>query len=203
MSNTGKVTTGFSMSLDGFIAGPNEDFQQLFAWMTSGETEYAITIGEQEQKLKIEEESIKQFDEAINTTGALVAGRRLYELTHGWGGHHPVGAPVVVVSHRPKPDWVQEEWPVTFVTGGLESALEQAQAIAGGKNVVIASATIVQQCLNAGLLDEIHIDLVPFLLGDGVRLFEHLKVAPVALEDPQVSIGKGVTHLTYRIKKQG
>jgi len=59
----------------------------------------------------------------------------------------------------------------------------------------------VQQCLNAGLLDEIHIDLVPFLLGDGVRLFEHLKAAPVALEDPQVSSGTGVTHLTYRIKK--
>ena len=110
-------------------------------------------------------------------------------------------APVVVVTHRPRPEWVKEEWPVTFVSDGLESAIEQAKGIAGGKNVVVASATIVQQCLNAGLLDEIHIDLVPFLLGDGVRLFEHLKVAPVALEDPQVSIGTGVTHLTYRIKK--
>ncbi|HEX4713665.1 MAG TPA: dihydrofolate reductase family protein, partial [Ktedonobacteraceae bacterium] len=109
--------------------------------------------------------------------------------------------PVVVVTHRPPPEWVEEEWPVTFVTDGLESALAQAKAIAGGKKVVVASATIVQQCLNAGLLDEIHIDLVPFLLGDGVRLFEHLKLAPVALEDPQVRIGKGVTHLTYRLKK--
>ena len=201
MRNAGKVTTGFSMSLDGFIAGPNEDFQQLFAWMTSGDTEYTLTIGEKEQKLKIAAESVERFDDALNTTGALVAGRRLYELTNGWGGHHPVGAPVVVVTHRPRPEWVREEWPVTFVTDGLESALEQAQVIAGGKKVVVASATIVQQCLNAGLLDEIHIDLVPFLLGDGVRLFEHLKVAPVALEDPQVSIGTGVTHLTYRIKK--
>lgn len=197
----GKVTTGFSMSLDGFVADPNEDFQHLFAWMTRGDIEYTITIGEQEQKLKLAAESVKQFDDAINTTGALVAGRRLYELTHGWGGHHPVGAPVVVVTHRPPPEWVKEEWPVTFVTGGVESAIEQAKAIAGDKSVAIASATIVQQCLNAGLLDEIHIDLVPFLLGDGVRLFEHLKVAPVALEDPQVSIGKGVTHLTYRIIK--
>jgi len=202
MANTGKITTGFSMSLDGFVAGPNEDFQQLFAWMGSGDTEYSITIGDQEQKLKIAGKSVEMFEDAINTTGALVAGRRLYELTHGWGGHHPINAPVVVVTHRPRPEWVQEDWPVTFVTGGLESALEQAQKIAGGKNVVVASATIVQQCLNAGLLDEIHIDLVPFLLGDGVRLFEHLKVAPVALEDPQVSIGKGVTHLTYRVKKE-
>lgn len=202
MSNTGKVTTGFSMSLDGFIAGPNEDFQHLFAWMSSGDTAYTITIGEDEQKLKIAAESARRLDDAINTTGALVAGRRLYELTHGWGGHHPIGAPVVVVTHRPPPEWVEEAWPVTFVTGGLESALEQAQAIAGGKNVVIASATIVQQCLNAGLLDEIHIDLVPFLLGDGIRLFEHLKLAPVELEDPQVSIGTGVIHLTYRIKRE-
>jgi dihydrofolate reductase len=190
------------MSLDGFIAGQGEDFQHLFAWMASGDTEYTLTIGDREQKLKIAAESVERFDDALNTTGALVAGRRLYELTNGWGGHHPVGAPVVVVTHRPPPEWVKEEWPVTFVTDGLESALEQAKVIAGEKSVVVASATIVQQCLNAGLLDEIHIDLVPFLLGDGVRLFEHLKVAPVALEDPQVSIGKGVTHLTYRIKKE-
>lgn len=201
MSNAGKITTGFSMSLDGFIAGPNENFQQLFAWMASGDTDYTLTIGDQEQKLKIAVESVEMFEDTINAAGALVAGRRLYELTHGWGGHHPIGAPVVVVTHRPAPEWVQEEWPVTFVTGGLESALEQAKAIAGAKNVVVASATIAQQCLNAGLLDEIHIDLVPFLLGNGVRLFEHLKGAPIALEDPQVSIGKGVIHLTYRVKK--
>jgi len=201
MGNIGKVTAGFSMSLDGFIAGPNEDFQQLFAWMSSGDTNYTITIGNEEQKLKISEESIEMFEEAIKSTGALVAGRRLYELTHGWGGHHPIGAPVVVVTHRPPPEWVRLEWPVTFVTEGVRSAIEKAKAIAGAKNVTVASAKIAQQCLNAGLLDEIHIDLVPFLLGDGLRLFENLKVAPVSMENPEVRIGKGVTHLTYRIKK--
>src|SRR5579859_4174271 len=148
MRNTGNVTTGFSMSLDGFIAGPNEDFQHLFAWMASGDTEYTLTIGDQEQHLKIAAESVKRLDNAVNTTGAVVAGRRLYELTSGWGGHHPMAAPVVVVTHRPRPEWVKEEWPVTFVTDGLESALEHAKVIAGGKNVTILSATIVQQCLN-------------------------------------------------------
>lgn len=202
MSNAGKITTSFSMSLDGFIAGANEDFQHLFAWMTSGDTDYSLMIGDREQKLKLAVESIKMFDNAIHTAGALVAGRRLYELTHGWGGHHPIGAPVVVVTHRAPPEWVRPEWPVTFVTDGLQSALEQAKVIAGEKSVVIASATIAQQCLNAGLLDEIHIDLVPFVLGNGVHLFEHLNVTPIALEEPQVSIGKGVTHLTYRIKKE-
>ena len=158
MSNTGKVTTGFSMSLDGFVAGPNENFQQLFAWMTGGDTDYTLTIGKEEQKLKIAEESIEMFNDAINTAGALVAGRRLYEPTHG-EGHHPVGVPVVVVTHRPPPEWIEANSPVTFVTHGVQSAIEQAKGIAGGKNVVIASTTIVQQCLNAGLLDEIHIDL--------------------------------------------
>ncbi|HWZ20538.1 MAG TPA: dihydrofolate reductase family protein [Ktedonobacteraceae bacterium] len=102
---------------------------------------------------------------------------------------------------RPPPEWVKVDWPVTFVTGGVESAIERAKVIACDKKVVVASATIVQQCLNVGLLDEIHIDLVPFLLGDGVRLFENLKVAPVAMENPQARIGTGVTHLTYSIKK--
>jgi dihydrofolate reductase len=190
------------MSLDGFVAGPNEDFQHLFAWMTSGDTNYSMMIGDREHRLKLSAESIKMFDNAINAAGALVAGRRLYELAHGWEGHHPIDAPVVVVTHRPSPEWVRPEWPVTFVTDGLHSAIEQAKVIAGGKSVSIASATIAQQCINAGLLDEIHIDLVPFILGNGIRLFEHLKGAPIALEEPQVSIGKGVTHLTYRIKKE-
>jgi dihydrofolate reductase len=201
MSTRGKVTTGFSMSLDGIIAGPNEDFQHLFAWMGQGDIDYTLRIGDQEQRLKIAATSAARLDEAVAAAGALVAGRRLYELTHGWGGHHPIGAPVVVVTHRLAPDWVGAGWPVTFVTDGLEAAIERAHEIAGGKDVVVASATIAQQCLNAGLLDEIHVDLVPFVLGDGVRLFEHLSVTPVALDDPVVSIGTGVTHLTYRVRK--
>ncbi|HEY0753954.1 MAG TPA: dihydrofolate reductase family protein [Ktedonobacteraceae bacterium] len=201
MSNTVKVTTGFSMSLDGFVAGPNEDFQHLFAWMASGDTDYTIRIGDRERTLKISEESIEGFADASKTTGVLVAGRRLYEITHGWGGHHPIDAPVVVVTHRPPPEWVQEDWPVTFVTDGLASAIAQAKVLAGDKKVAVASATIAQQCLNAGLLDEIHIDLVPFLLGDGVRLFENLRLAPMALENSRVAIGQGVIHLTYRCKK--
>jgi len=132
--------------------------------------------------------------------GALVAGRRLFELTGGWGGRHPLDVPVVVVTHRAPPEWVKEGWPVTFVTDGVESAIEQAKAIAGDKDVVVASTTIVQQCLQAGLLDEIHIDLVPFLLGQGVRLFDHLD-APIELESTEVIESTGVTHLTFRVVK--
>jgi dihydrofolate reductase len=176
----GKVSTGFSMSLDGFVAGPNDDTQHVFAWMTSGDTDYTLTTGETEFHLKIAAASVEMFDEARNTIGAVVAGRRLYELTHGWGGYHPMDAPVVVVTHRPPPEWVKPEWPVTFITGGVQSAIERAKEIAGDKQVAVASPTLVQQCLGAGLLDEIHIDLVPVLLGDGVRLFERLKTAVLA-----------------------
>ena len=120
MRNAGKVSTGFSMSLDGFVAGPSEAyFDHLFAWMTSGDTDYTITIGDREQKLKLDAPGVETFQDATKTTGALVAGRRLYEITNGWGGHHPVGAPVVVVTHRPPPEWVKADWPVTFVMDGL------------------------------------------------------------------------------------
>ncbi len=197
----GKVATGFSMSLDGFVAGPGDDTQHVFAWMTRGDTDYTLTTGDTEFELKIAAESVEMFDDALTTIGAVVAGRRLYELAQGWGGHHPIGAPVVVVTHRPPPEWVNEGWPVTFVTDGLASAIERAKGIAGERLVAVASPRLVHQCLAAGLLDEIHIDLVPILLADGVRLFEHLKTGPIELEGPQVSEGHGVTHLTYRVKK--
>lgn len=198
----GIVSTGFSMSLDGFVAGPNDDETQVFVWMTSGDTDFTLTAGTGEYELKISEESAEMFEEAINTVGVLVAGRRLFDMTGAWGGKHPMNVPVVVVTHNIPQEWVYEGSTFTFVTDGVESSIKKAQEIAGDKKIAIASTTIVQQALNAGLLDEIHIDLVPFLLGDGVRLFERLKVAPVELGDPQVGIGKGVTHLTYPVKKK-
>lgn len=127
----GKVSTGFSMSLDGFVAGPNDDTQHVFAWMTRGDTDDTLTTGETAFELKIAAESVAMLEDARNTIGAVVAGRQLYELTQGWGGHHPIGAPVVVVTHRPPPEWVQEHWPVAFVTDGVASALERAKGIAG------------------------------------------------------------------------
>ncbi|MBO0779635.1 MAG: dihydrofolate reductase family protein, partial [Ktedonobacteraceae bacterium] len=108
--------------------------------------------------------------------------------------------PIVVVTHRPPPEWVKQEWPITFVHDGVESAITQARAIAGEKTVAVASTTIVQQCLKTGLLDEIHIDLVPFLLGSGIRLFDHLD-APIELESTSVIASTGVTHLTFRVLK--
>jgi dihydrofolate reductase len=131
----------------------------------------------------------------------LVTGRRTFDIANGWGGRHPVNVPVFVVTHSVPQEWVYEGSPFTFVTDGVQSAIEQAKAVAGDNDVAVGAASIVQQCIKAGMLDEIHIDLVPVLLGNGVRLFDHLSTELIELEITQVIEGAGVTHLTFRVVK--
>lgn len=189
------------MSLDGFIAGPGDDVQRLFAWMFSGDTDYTVSIGDEEMDLKLDEKSAESYDDAIQTIGAIVSGRRMFDVAHAWGGKHPMDVPVFVVTHSVPPEWADVESPFTFVTDGLESAIAQARQAAGDKNVGVGGADVARQCLKAGLLDEIGIDLVPVLLGDGVRLFEHLGIEPVELEATGMDQGQGVTHLRFRVLK--
>ena len=203
----GKVRTGHSTSLDGFIAGPNDGpeaplgdgGERLLAWYSGGDTEYRLP--DTEMVYKVSPQSAELLRETRRTTGALVTGRRTFDLTNGWGGRHPLDVPVFVVSHTVPQEWVYEGSPFAFVTNGLESAVEQAKAVAGNKDVGMVGASLVQQCIRAGLLDEIHVDLVPVLLGDGVRLFEHLGAEPIELESTRVIEGAGVTHLTFRVVK--
>jgi dihydrofolate reductase len=203
----GKVRTGHSMSLDGFIAGPNdgpetpmgEGGERLLAWYASGDTEY--TLPGSDMVFKVSPQSAELLRETRGTTGALVTGRRTFDLTNGWGGEHPLGVPVFVVTHTVPQEWVYEGSPFTFVTDGLESGVEQAKAVAGDKDVGVVGASLVQQCIKAGLLDEIHVDLAPVLLGGGVRLFDHLGTEPIELESTRVIEGAGVTHLTFRVRK--
>jgi dihydrofolate reductase len=133
--------------------------------------------------------------------GAFVTGRRTFDISNGWGGSPPLGVPTFVVTHTVPEEWVYEGSPFTFVTDGVEVAVEKARAVAGDKDVAVGAASIVQQCIRAGLLDEIHVDLVPILLGGGVRLFEHLGGEPIELENSRVIEGDGVTHLTFRVVK--
>jgi dihydrofolate reductase len=203
----GKVRTGHSTSLDGFIAGPNDGpeapmgdgGERLLAWYSGGDTEYRLPGPE--MVFKVSPQSAQLLRQTRRTTGALVTGRRTFDLTDGWGGRHPLDVPVFVVTHTVPQEWVYEGSPFAFVTDGLESALEQAKAVAGDKDVGLVGASIVQQCIRAGLLDEIHVDLVPVLLGGGVRLFEHLGTTPIELESTRVIEGAGVTHLTFRVVK--
>ena len=112
-----------------------------------------------------------------------------------------MGVSTFVVTHTVPQEWVYEGSPFTFVTDGVESAVEQARAVARDKNVAVGAASIAQQCIRAELLDEIHVDLVPVLLGGGVRLFEHIGAGPIELENTRVIEGAGVTHLTFRVVK--
>jgi dihydrofolate reductase len=194
----GKVITSISMSLDGFIAGPQDDVQQLFKWYFAGTEAFAVQGGR--MTLKVSPESAKLLAESIATTGAMVAGRRMFDLAGAWGGNPPF-APCFILTHNVAQEWVREGSPFTFVTDGIASAVAQAKAAAGDKNVAIATATTTQQCIKAGLLDEIHIDLVPVLLGDGVRLFEHLGSSAIELKQIKVIEAPGVTHLGYRVVK--
>ena len=204
----GKVSMGLTMSLDGFIAGPNdgpehplgEGGMRLFDWFSAGDTEYGLPGTE--MVFMVSPQSAEVLREAHGTMGAFVTGRRTFDITNGWGGNPPLGVPTFVVTHSVPQEWVYEGSPFTFVTDGLESAVEQAKTVAGDRVTAVGAASIVQQCLRAGLLDGIHVDLVPVLLGDGVRLFEHLG-GPVELERTQVVEGAGVTHMTFRVVKEG
>jgi dihydrofolate reductase len=192
----GEVIANMSVSLDGFIADPGDGIDELFGWMGSGDVEVPTAV--EWATFRTSQASADYMRAALAGTGALIAGRHLFDITHGWGGTHPVGVPVFVVSHRPAP----EDWPhtetFTFVDS-VEEAVRLAKAAAGTKDVVVASAKIAQQALDLGLLDAIAVDQVPVLLGDGVRWFENLTKVPVRFGTPTVVQGEGVTHLRYPV----
>lgn len=197
----GTVAAGFSMSLDGFIAGPNDDVGRVFAWMFSGDTDIKVSTGDEDMDLKVSASSAEQIEERTQLVGVIVSGRRMFDVAGAWGGKHPMDVPVVVVTHNIPQEWVREGSPFTFVTDGVESAIEKAVNIAGEKNIGVGGADITRQCLKLGLLDEIQIDLVPVLLGQGVRLFEYLGIEPIELERTSVIESPGVTHLSFRVVK--
>jgi dihydrofolate reductase len=200
----GKVVFNMTMSLDGFVAGPNDGpdngmgdgSDKLFNWYFSGDTEIPISDGN--MMLKVSQQSAAILEEAFETYGAGVWGRRTFDIAQGWGGHPP-GSPCFIVTHTVPQEWVAEDSPFTFVTDGIESAVRQAKEAAGDKDVVICTASILQQCLKAGLVDEIHVDVAPLLLGKGVRLFDHFGDEPIELESIRVIEAPGVTHLGFRV----
>jgi dihydrofolate reductase len=179
--DVGIVTSGLTMSLDGFIAGPNdgpehplgEGGMRLFDWYSSGDTDYVAPSGG--MTFKVSSQAAEMLHDAFSSIGAIVTGRRTFDITNGWGGTHPIGEHVPI-----------------FVL---------ARAAAGEKNVAVGAASPVQQCLKAGILDEVHVDLVPVLLGDGVRLFDHLGTEHIELERIELIADPDVTHMTFRVVK--
>lgn len=195
----GKVGTGFSMSLDGFIADTEGNVGRLFDWYTGGDTEYETPGGR--MTLKVSSDNAELVRSSYGTMGALVVGRRRFDQARGWGGRHHMDVPVFVVTHSVPQEWVYEGSPFTFVTDGVEIAVEQARALAGDKDVGVGGANVAQQAIRAGLVDEIGVDLVPILLGDGIRFFDHLGPEQFELERTRAIEGAGVTHLRFRVVK--
>ncbi len=201
-----KVVFNMTMSLDGFVAGPNDGPENglgdggdgLFEWYFRGDTEIPISDGN--MVLRVSAQSAEILKEAMGTYGAGVWGRRTFDIARAWGGHPP-GTPCFIVTHTAPQEWVKDGSPFTFVTDGVESAIRQAKKAAGNKDVVVCTASILQQCLKAGLLDEIHVDVAPILLGSGVRLFDHLGPGPIKLECIRAIEAPGVTHLGFRVVK--
>jgi dihydrofolate reductase len=166
--------------------------------MTSGNVEFQ-TGGSDPMTFNVSAPSAEHLRSLWAELGAVLTGRRTFDKAEGWGGNHGWG-PAFVVTHSIPAGWPRPNSTVHFVTDGIESAVKQAKAAARGKNVGVHGADTIQQLLNAGLLDEISVDIAALLLGSGVRLFDHLDIAPAVLGNPRVIAGVGVTHLRYPVR---
>ena len=191
-----------SMSLDGFIAGPNEGpdnglgdgGMRLHEWM----------FGDGDVDL----ESVRrsggangQIVDEFMSTGATVAGRATFELAGGWGGDHHDGAPVFIYSRR-EPGIDISQWPLVTYVSDVETAITEAKRAAGDKNVLVHGAAVTQLALAAGLLDEMELHVVPVLFGQGRRLFDGLEPKQIELERTRILEGEGgVTHMHYRVQR--
>ncbi len=184
-----------SMSLDGYIAGPNDGpdnpggdgFGRLHDWLETPEGSDGPSGAAGAMYAEME------------ATGAVLAGRRTVEQVDHYKGHHH-GVPIVVVSHRPAPPSVADYPLVTYVTDGIVAAMAQAKAAAGDRDVLVHGAVTAQEALAAGVLDELQIHLVPVLLGDGLRLFDVLP-SRVELEVVRVVDTPEATHIRYRVRR--
>jgi len=193
-----KVIAIMSMSLDGYVADHDDGVAEVLDWyFTSGNVEFP-TGGSDPMTCKVSASSAEHLRGLWSELGAVLTGRRTFQIADGWNGNHGWG-PAFVLTHRIPAGWPRPNSTVHFVTDGVESAVTQAKEAAAGKSVGVHGADTIQQCLNAGLLDEIHVDIAAVLLGSGIRLFDHLVGTPCALGTPTVIPGVGVTHLRYPV----
>lgn len=181
-----RVIVGMTMSLDGFVNDRNGDVDRLYPDMEAMR-------------------QTEQLQEAIRSTGAVVMGRRSYEMGNGDFTGYELQVPIFVLTHQ-VPEQVakgeNDKLTFTFVTDGIERVIDQAKAAAGDKDVtVVGGASTIHQCIEAGLADELHIDLRSVLLGDGLPLFDRSGDPPFELESIGMSESPGVTHLRYRVRK--
>ncbi len=191
-----------SMSLDGFIAGPNErpdnglgdGGHRLHEWALRN-----AEAGHKEAAASLAGVNGEVFAEMMST-GAVVAGRGTFEPAGGWGGDHHDGVPIFILS-RQEPGIDVSQWPLVSYVNDVTGAMTQAKEAAGDKNVLVHGAATAQLALGAGVLDELELHLIPVLFGQGRRLFEGLAPEQIELERTRVLEGDGVTHLHYRVRR--
>ena len=192
-----------SMSLDGFIAGPNEGpgnglgdgGERLHEWvMRGGDADHKAISG---RLAGVNRQVVDEF----MATGAVVAGRGTVEPAGFWGGDHHDGVPIFVLS-RPEPDGESGQWPLVTYVNDVATAMSEAKRAAGDRNVLVHGAGTAQLALAAGVLDELEIHLIPVLLGQGRRLFDNLDPEHIELERTRILEGEsGVTHIHYRVQR--
>jgi dihydrofolate reductase len=208
----GSVKCHISMSIDGFVAGPNQSTKNPIGegGMRLHEWVFVTDSWRRQQGLKGGEHSVDSevVDEVVRDVGAYIMGRKMFGGGEGpwdktwkgwWGDNPPYHVPVFVLTHHPRAQLMMEGGTTfAFITDGISSALEQARAAAGDKDISIAGgASAIQQYLAAGLLDELHLHIVPVVLGAGERLLEN--VGDPHLEPVKVAASPAVTHVKYRV----
>ena len=193
----GKVVAQLAMSLDGFIADKNDGCEALFGFYDHGDV--TVNLSEGYPELHVSQTTADLLVQEVERIGSTIVGRRLYDITNGWNGHTGGEVPMVVLTHQAPHDWPRGGVPIHFVSGA-EAAMAKAQELAGDKDVSIAGATATREVLDAGLLDEIVVSLVPVILGEGIPWFAGAR-GPVSLSDPEVIQDRGVTHLRFQVLK--
>lgn len=190
-----KVVLTFSMSLDGFVTGPNISMDhamgiggdRLHQWMFHAGPDNSIDLG--------------MARELLAKVGAVILGKRTFDVGLQHWGDTPYPAPSFVLTHEKRDSLIMKSAAFTFVSEGINSALEQAKAAAARKVVIVMGASVAQQLLNEGLADEIYIQLVPVLLGKGSRLFDHIGSTPIELACDRAVNSPHITHLRYKVSR--
>lgn len=196
------VVIDLSISVDGFIAGPDDGRdhplgthggEHVFDWYSAGDE--PMHGDERFRPIGVNRDVV---DQMWNDAGSFVFGRRTYDITNGWNGRHPVrGVPVVILTHR-RPDHVPVGKSSFHFTDDIHDAIAKARELAGDKVARIGGASVAQQALAAGLVDEVVLHVAPFVLGAGVRLFANIE-RPIRMELEHVVHGPGVLHQRYRV----
>ncbi|MEU8796151.1 dihydrofolate reductase family protein [Spirillospora sp. NPDC048819] len=196
-----KIVLYMSMSLDGFITGPDDGMdhglgvggERLHAWLSPGGVD-------PRSHRPADGPSATVFNEAM-ATGAVITGRRTFDFAGGWAGDHHDGVPIFVLTHA-APD-APAPGHARYVTDGIESCVAQAKEAAAGRDILLHGAATAQECLRAGLLDEMELQLMPVLLGQGRRLFDNLPPDHIELELLRAMDAPGVQHLRYSVRSAG